>query len=380
MTTTPYECKSNNPEVWFAIPSASVERCRQRLPAWRDMGYKIAILQNRERGEIPADLVVWSDTYPGWAESVNMLCRDIVPATADIVVSGGDDMLPDPNKTAPQLASEYFERFPDGFGVMQPAGDTFMWAANYCGSPWFARPFFTTMYKGRGPMWGGYRHNWADYELYWVARCIGALWMRDDVEQRHAHFSRDNEHPPEWWVKNVANNDQKDCELFLARKYRGFPGHEPIAGNTTFDMAELLQHESGIAEWRWNASYAPHATESSPQQKVSQALQACAERGLHTIAIYGAGTHSRRAAAALATPPVTIRAIIDDNPQQQGGALWGYPLCSLTDTVALGVDAIVLSSDSFEDKLWANTAEARARGIEVIRLYERAPTAAQEAA
>ncbi|MGP1347813.1 MAG: hypothetical protein ACTS3F_14245 [Phycisphaerales bacterium] len=375
-----HERRSRTPEVWFAIPSASVDRCRDRLPAWRDMGYKIAILQNRERGAIPADLVVWSDTYPGWGESVNILCREIVPASADIVVSGGDDMLPDPNKTAAQLAGEYFERFPDGFGVMQPAGDTFMWAANYCGSPWFARPFFTSMYGGRGPMWGGYRHNWADYELYWVARCLGVLWMRDDAEQRHAHFSRDNERPPEWWVKNVAEHDQKDCELFLARKYRGFPGHEPTGRDTAFDMGELLAHESGIAEWRWNASYAPHATATSPQQKVADALKDCADRGLGGVAIYGGGTHTRRAAAALASPAVTIRAIIDDNPANQGGTLWGYPVMSLADAVATGIDAIVLSSDSFEDALWTNTDGARARGIEVIRLYERTPTAAQEAA
>ena len=68
-------------EVWFAIPSASVERCRLRLPAWRERGYRIAILQNEERGDIPADITRWSDRYPGWAESINILCRDIVPAS-----------------------------------------------------------------------------------------------------------------------------------------------------------------------------------------------------------------------------------------------------------------------------------------------------------
>src|SRR5262245_31422690 len=110
-------------EVWFAIPSASVDRCRAVLPKWRDMGYKIAVLQNRERGEIPADITVWYDYYPGWPGSINILARDIVPRSAPIIVSGGDDMLPDPNHTAEQIARQFLERFPDTFGVMQPHGD-----------------------------------------------------------------------------------------------------------------------------------------------------------------------------------------------------------------------------------------------------------------
>lgn len=361
-----YTCAKATPEVWFAIPSASVERCRERLPAWRAMGYKIAVLQNRERGDIPADLVVWANKYPGWAESVNILCRKIVPASADIVVSGGDDMLPDPDRTASQLANEYFERFPDGFGVMQPAGDTFMWGANYCGSPWFARPFFTRMYQGQGPMWGGYQHNWADYELYWVARCMGALWMRDDAKQTHAHFSRDNEPPPDWWLRNVADHDRADCQRFIIRKYQGFPGCLPAGSNASLDLTELKNHEAGFAEWRWSAV---HANDASPQRKIAGALQRCADAGHQAIAIYGSGTHTIRAAHALAKPAVPVCAIIDDNPASQGSTLWGYPIVSLTHAISLGIDAIILSSDSFEDQLWRNTAEARSLGIEVIRLY-----------
>ncbi len=356
-------------EVWFAIPSASVDRCRENLPKWREMGYRIAILQNRQRADIPADIVQWSDTYPGWGESINILCRDIIPASADIVVSGGDDMLPDPNKPAAQLAAEYFDRFPSGMGVMQPAGDDFMWSKNYCGSPWFARPFFTTMYRGRGPMHGGYRHNWADYELYWVARCRKMLWMRDDATQYHAHFTRDGSQRPDWWQREVGDTDQRDCELFLSRKYRFFPGHEPTGPANPFDERELLQHETGVAEWRWNRSYAPHSFASTASERMAEAIRSSAEAGHDPIAIYGAGTHTQKCAHALAEPAAAIACIIDDNPDRHGSTLWGYPIVSLADAIRRGVRAIILSSDSFEHQLWDKCESARAAGIEVVRIY-----------
>lgn len=364
---------SEQHEVWFAIPSASVERCRERLPAWRELGYHVAILQNQERGEIPADIVEWSDTYPGWGESINILCARIVPKSASIVVSGGDDMLPEPTKTAQELAGEYFERFPDGFGVMQPAGDGFMWGANYCGSPWFARPFFESMNRGRGPMHGGYRHNWADYELFWVSRCMGCLWMRDDVLQYHAHFTRDGveEETPTWWTRNVADADRKDCELFLARKYRAFPGHEPVGRETAFDEADLLANEQGVAEWKWNRAYAPHSMANEPCERLENALASCAERGITRVAIYGTGTHTRRAVQALAEPPVEVACFLDDNEELHGTTLWGFPV--VAPGAAEGIGAIICSSDSFEHVMAERVAHLAERGVAVVTLYDRQP-------
>jgi hypothetical protein len=120
-------------EVWYAIPSANPGLCRAHLPAWRERGYRVAVLQNGRREDVPADLCVWSERYPGWAASVNALRRRPELAGADIVVTGGDDMLPDPDRDADALAAEFFARFPDGFGVMQPVGDPFMHAHEYCG-------------------------------------------------------------------------------------------------------------------------------------------------------------------------------------------------------------------------------------------------------
>jgi hypothetical protein len=356
--------------VWFAIPSASVERCRDRLPAWREAGYRIAVLQNEERGDIPADIVHWCDRYPGWAESINILCRDIVPASADIVVSGGDDMLPDPVRDATRLADEYFERFPDGFGVMQPAGDDYMWSRNYCGSPWFGRKFFTTMYGGAGPMHGGYRHNWADYELYWVARCLGVLWMRDNAAQYHAHFTREGEEQPAWWTRNVSGADRSDCALFLARKNHGFPGHQPVGRQLEFDTDDLIRNEVGMAESKWTRMYCTASV------RMRDALARLATSETAPVAVYGAGEHTRRAADALADPPVDLVGIVDDDANRHGQTLWGYPIMSPEDAVRAGVRALVLSSNSFEEALWTRCEHLRAAGVEVVRLYEPAPSPA----
>ncbi len=357
------------PEIWFAIPSASVDRCRARLPEWRDRGYRVAVLQNQERGDIPADIVCWSDTYPGWGESINILCREIVPKSAGIVVSGGDDMLPEASLTARELGEQYFERFPDGFGVMQPAGDTFMWGDNYCGSPWFGRSFFESMYGGRGPMFGGYRHNWADYELYWVARCIGRLWMRSDVQQYHAHFTREDEDTPEWWTRNVADADRRDCETFLARKYRCFPGHEPVGREVGFDESDLLANEQGVAEWKWNRAYSPHASSNVPAERLTEALESCAARGMGRVAIYGTGTHTRRAAQALAQPRVDVVCFVDDNTETHGSKLWGIPIVGIEEVG--DVDAVVASSDSFEAQMLERARVALGDGVAVIGLYDR---------
>lgn len=352
-------------EVWFAIPSASVERCRKVLPKWREMGYKIAVLQNVERGEIPADIVKWSDTYPGWPESINILCRDIVPKSADIVVSGGCDMLPDPNHTAQQLAEQFYQRFPDGFGVMQPHGDHFMEVQHYCGSPFLGRKWIDTMYEARGPMPGMYRHNWADNELYWVARCLNALWCRTDLVHFHEHFTRDNTEKPSWWVQNVERNDRSDIELFLSRKYTCFPGHAPKGVDRKLDTKILFEQPMGLAERCYQARYGGNAN-----RMIETALRTCASRGLKPVAIYGAGRHTLNAAESLAQPQVPVACIIDDNPARHGKRLWGYEIVSRDEALRRGVKAVLLSSDSAEGALWDNCTEFAARNIPVFRFYD----------
>lgn len=362
------------PEVWFAIPSANPDNCRARLPVWRDMGYRIAVLQNWRRAEIPADIVVWSDSYPGWPGSVNLLCREIVPKSAPIIVTGGDDMLPDPTMTAQEIAAQFLERFPDTFGVMQPTGDGYMSCDGYCGSPWLGRAWIERAYRGGGPMWAEYTHNWADKELRWVAKGLRALWMRPDLTHRHEHFSRAGEERPDYWSAAVAPKDRADVELFLSRKWTRFPGHEPLGEMPPYDHELAGEGDDRAAEQHWSNLYGPQCVPGSWLQRMRAALQACAVRGQRRVALYGAGTHTRACAAALAEPPVEICAVIDDNPAMHGRRLFGFPVVSLEQALSLRPDAVVLSANSHEQSLWERSAPFRALGVEVVRLYQ--PTAA----
>lgn len=362
-------------DVWFVIPSANPAKCRKHLPVWRERGYKVAVLQNFERGEIPADITVWRDTYPGWPESVNTLCREVVPRDCDLIVTGGDDMLPDPHHQARDLADQFFERFPDGFGVMQPHGDEFLAARRYCGSPFIGRAFFETMYGGRGPMYGRYHHNYADNELFWVAKGLGALWSRPDLTHFHAHFTRDKQAQPAYWA-SVKKNDLHDCLLYYARVHEHFPEHQPRphAGAPTraYDRAMNREEMLVLAHQR----LIQLAIDNPIAARVGGALARCAEQGQDPVAIYGFGFHTRAAAAVLAEPPVRVACLIDDNPGNLGRTPWGIPVVSREQALRLGVKAVVLSGESVEDRLWANCEIFRAAGVAVHRLYANAAAGA----
>ena len=131
-------------------------------------------------------------------------------------------------------------------------------------------------------------------------------------------------------------------------------------------------HEQGVAEWRWNQSYAPHSIATAAAERVREALEACAQEGRTRVAIYGSGSHTQRAAHALAEPPVSIAAIIDDNESRQGRAMWGFPIVSLEHAGGLGLDAVVISSDAHEPAMYKRCRALESRGVTVVRLYDDA--------
>jgi hypothetical protein len=368
-----------NRDVWLAIPSASVERCCASLPAWRERGYRIAVLQNRERGDIPADVVVWRDAYPGWAASVNLLCRTVVPGDAPVVVTGGDDMLPDPDHSAGELLTQFLERFPDTFGVMQPTGDPFMNAAEYCGSPWMGRAWIDSAYRGNGPMHAGYRHNWADHELFHVAQGLGALWTRPDLCQHHAHFSRTNEAPPAYWTQQVAAHDEADVKHFIARRWLGFPGHEPSDGRPTPGSDWFAAQPPGVAERYWLSRYGAATLCDGPAAQLASALRECAARGLDRVALYGCGTELRAAASALLDTPSRILCVIDDHRCAPGARFCNAPIVPIDAVPTAGPDApqaIVITSRQHQDAIARRCAAHARAGVAVLAMRGRALNAA----
>lgn len=251
--------------VWFCIPSKRPpEQAGPILQMWRECGYRVAVyLDSRTPGVTPpwpivhacADRVLDRFEYPGYAAVVNILVKDILEQDpeAQWIVTGGDDVQPDLNHTAEEIAAQCSKHFaelhagPDAapgvslsvqsiraalngvalatFGVMQPTGDrwgdhgrnTHAWEPwpehphrcihcgqgedtpphmhgayidRVCGSPWMGREFCLRINQGKGPLWPAYFHMGEDEELQAVAKKHGILWQRPDLIHLHQHWGR----------------------------------------------------------------------------------------------------------------------------------------------------------------------------------------------
>ncbi len=251
--------------VWFCIPSARPpEEAEPVLKQWRERGYKIAIMRDRhDWGCLPYDRIfVDPDGYPGYARAVNAIIKDVcyMDTEADWFVTGGDDVLPDPKKSAEEIAREctahfwndYELTYPPSrpawgndayfsddaynrigtFGVCQPTGDD--WSDHQgrmieriAGSPWIGREFARRINQGNGPLWPEYFHNWADEELQCVATELGVFWQRPDLTHYHDNPMRHGK-PRAPHLKGVDADYHAKKPLFDSRKAAGFPGSEPL--------------------------------------------------------------------------------------------------------------------------------------------------------
>jgi len=253
--------------VWFAVPSkrppAEAVAC---LRKWKERGYNTIIMVDAQ--DVPAwafgdhgvgavDLMhvpALPGRYPGYAQAVNTLVRQVLheDPKCDWIVTGGDDVFPDPNHTADEIAAQCSEHFGGKrlskpgdwttFGVMQPTGDRWgeeepyarqMWPDapamidRICGSPWMGRSFCERINQGNGPLWPEYFHNWVDEELQNVAIKYGCFWQRRDLTHYHNHCVRTTGQ----WAPHLAGataDYHKFEPLFRARKAAGFPGSEPL--------------------------------------------------------------------------------------------------------------------------------------------------------
>ena len=233
--------------VWLTIPSArppaEAEKC---LALWRKQGYRIALWRDMPAWDAPSDppfeFMHVEPMYPGYAEAVNRLISQVMALDphAEWFVTGGDDVEPDLNHTADEIAPQLTAHFAGTFGVMQPTGDRFARGSidRIAGSPWIGREFARRMYGGNGPYWHEYTHMFVDEEIQCVAEKYGVFWQRRDLIHLHHHFQResvalnspaidkprpaflDEANSPEHWGKYQA--------IFKARKVAGFPGSEPL--------------------------------------------------------------------------------------------------------------------------------------------------------
>lgn len=239
----------------YAIPTCNPTRAKKVTQAWRDQGYQVALIVDHKKtgqflwGDESADLVIEMRRYLGYYESINMLNRffreGLLPqknvvsvfnvATLErpeVVVTGGDDIYPDPTMSGPAIVEEMQTKNPDGFWVMQPIGDMVAMPGTerICGSPWFGPAWQRRAYQGNGPFCGAYFQFYGDEELFEVSKKLGVLIQREDLTQRHDHYHR-NGGPKKTDYQEFNENHfwKSDRETFLKRKKRGWPDHVPLA-------------------------------------------------------------------------------------------------------------------------------------------------------
>lgn len=94
---------------------------------------------------------------------------------------------------------------------------------------------------------------------------------------------------------------------------------------------------------------------------------ACRDAG--SVAIYGAGRHTRALSDVWAESPVEIVAVIDDDPAHHGRTLWGWPIVGPDDVAGLDARHVIISSWLHEDDIWNRRGTLQAAGINVHRLY-----------
>lgn len=235
----------------YAIPSANPALCRLNVIQWVRKGYSVHILVDNltdEWQDVCRELIaarpVGRDqcqrisvmslatfrfvAYPGYYVTVNTLSKTALLADPDlkVVVTGGDDMLPDPALTADEAQDLYLKHYPRTDGVMQPVGDDMDGTDRICGSPWLGREWCLRGYNGRGAFWPEYHSFYGDEELLNVAKLQGRLTQEPAMNQRHEHWSRaDSANHMKKQPYHDRNQErwEKDKAIFTKRQADGFP-------------------------------------------------------------------------------------------------------------------------------------------------------------
>lgn len=212
--------------VWYCIPTADPVKAGKSFARWQAMGYKCAALTDGP-ASAPSiaqyDIHFHNQNYLGWPHATNWLGDRVLSLFRDVqwIVAGGDDMDPDPNKRADEIAAECAAHFAElGLsptdGVMQPTGDRWgldasgrVAAERICGSPWLGRAFCES--RAGKPFDESFFHFFADEKLHDELIGTPRLWQRPDLTHFHHHWHRTGAERPahmsraaELWGKDLA--------------------------------------------------------------------------------------------------------------------------------------------------------------------------------
>jgi MoaA/NifB/PqqE/SkfB family radical SAM enzyme len=125
----------------------------------------------------------------------------------------------------------------------------------------------------------------------------------------------------------------------------------------------LRSFRVGNNPWQVMRKNAPPA----PSVLLTRSLGRLKRQHRSRVALYGAGSFTRRALADLTANdlPILPIAIIDDNPALVGTAVASIPVIRQSDASKLDLDAVVISSDRFTENIWESTRPLRNAGVHV---------------
>lgn len=217
-------------------PSANFNRGLECAKLWVAKGYEVLMQMDADKNISPyagqgiITLMV-PGPFPGYYQRINTLAEIAFSINADVVTCIGDDMLP-PEQGAQAHAKSYFERFPNGEGVMQCTGDRQgeviegrVNSERICGSPTFGKVWSGLAFKGGGAFPIHYVSYYGDEELYEVAKKSNLLYQNPNFKIDHVHWAFGRMVMQDYHEK-AQKNWQQDQETFFKRKAEGFPGSE----------------------------------------------------------------------------------------------------------------------------------------------------------
>jgi FkbM family methyltransferase len=129
----------------------------------------------------------------------------------------------------------------------------------------------------------------------------------------------------------------------------------------------LWLHNSALARLRAN----PVTVEESSARggRVREVARHLASTPNAKIAVFGAGKHTRRIARTLRDEGLNWVAVIDENPGLIGAQIAERNIVSMAQALSMNLDAVLLSSDTFEAQMWERTRPLRQAGVRVVSIY-----------
>ena len=104
-------------------------------------------------------------------------------------------------------------------------------------------------------------------------------------------------------------------------------------------------------------------------RRVREKFATLQQKGFRRIALFGAGRHTLKLLGTCEISGVEMVAILDENPNACGSNILGIPVLPLKDAMEIKPDAVVVSSDAFEQQMLDRIGHLPAHGIYVTGFY-----------